>query len=371
MGVIHLQRPGLLLDSRWEIVPNDPTRWSLDSAAGEVRLKHGLEPIYLFLPTLSEEKQFVLDVKNTYNPLTSPDVGGLVVYSDPTDHIKLEEYFDVSKGTSQSYPWLRLVRDYNSYSAYWSEDGIHWHFIGTQEFDRTMPRIGLFLEGESGEDLLVEHVRVYRATEAVIGGLVEGIRVDLTDENGNVVDSRVCPAGQSEIHFPLTDKPIPYSGHFRLVMNEASDPLLSPLLPAIWGGDTYVFGQNADLYYVDEDGAERRLAENIEEFLGYINNGSQLYREIKMIAKNDNAKALQINIGLTPSHGTDHYARLVHLAPDANGAPGAYSSGVTLPTIASGNQGVFWLKVSRETDPALYHLTTEVYFGLNVSSNIS
>lgn len=365
MGVVTLQRQGLIyeddfsssLDARWEAIPNDSSRYEV---SGSLRLIHGADPVFLFFDPLTAEKQFVLDIKNNYNPSEDGDFGGIAVYANDTDYILLEEYFDSVAGTTKSYPWLRLVRDYNTYTGYWSEDGSTWNLIDTQEFDRVSPKIGVFLMGAAGVDLIVERVRIFRSTRVQVDNLEAGAKVELKDAAGAVVDTKICRTGQSSVQLNTASLPQPFTGRVSVtgtnltVYNSTYDFTL-------WGGDQYSFEVTLDLYFLD-DTVEKPLLKNIEEYLGYVN--ATPSRETQMILRG-NGTFKNVTVDLEAYEGDD-YQRLVDIAPDVSGAAGTYSKWLNLGTIT--NEARFWIKLSRETDPTRFK--SDVHFGIKVHSQI-
>ncbi|MFF2480266.1 hypothetical protein [Paenibacillus sp. NPDC058071] len=365
MGVVSLLKQGLIyedtfaaspLDGRWEVLPNDSTRLEL---ANGLKLKHGASPMFLFFEPLTAIKQFVLDIQNDYNPTEDGDVGGIAVYSDEQDYIFLEEYFNSAQGISQTYPWLRLIRDYNTYSAYWSEDGRDWKLIGIQEFDRLSPKIGLFLQGDSGEELLVNRMRVIQSTKVEVGGLVPGAVVKLKDAVGTEIQSRTCKTSESNVRFDMTHLPLPFEGILSITDGSGQTYSTSPL--SIWGGDSYRFEMTLDLYFIDESGSEKLLSKYAEEFLGAVNNGA--FAERQLVLRGEGSFE-DVFVELEAHNGTDHFSRLVELAPDTNGSAGNYGSSVLIGDVA--DEARLWVKLSRENDPAKF--TTDIFFGLIVYS---
>jgi hypothetical protein len=332
---------------------------------GVLRLKHGASPIYAFIEELTTTKQFVLDVKNTYNPLTVGDVGGIIVYGSDTDYISLDEYYDVDKGTVQTYPWLRLVRNYNTYQGYWSNDGETWTLIGSQEFDNVSPKIGLFLSGDTGENFDAEEIRIMAGTKLVLDNISPGQRVDLLDGSNIILDTQYGRTGSSTVQFDVSKYTIPLEARFVVA---GTVGLNVPTTFNMWGGDTYAVNYLLDLSYIDNDGVRIPLEDSFEEFLGYLNIGMDPSKSVKMVARNDfdNGTFTGITIHSEDYKSTGQYNRLVKLAPDNAGVPGVLQDSITLPDINAGMEQEFWLVLYRETDPA--KVASEVYFGLNVTA---
>ena len=352
------------LHPMWEMVPNTPARWSLTS--GVLRLMHGDSPVFAFITDLTEQKQFVLDVRNTYNPLTAGDEGGIVVYGNDNNLISLDEYYDETKGTTESHPWLRLVRDYNTYTAYWSEDGVTWQIVGTEPFNNIAPKIGLFLSGAAGENLDVEEVRVMSSPYVYVSNLTEGATVELLDATGAVVAAKVCREGDTQVRFDVSGLALPFTGSFRITLSDGTTVIDSPLGSlSIWAGDEYLFGAMADLFFENESGAWEPVHENYETFLGYMNTGTENYREVKMKAVNLLAGGTftSVSLELAGPDGTGAPPDSVKIAADMGGAPGSCGTSLTISNLGAGAEQTFWIKLERELDPD--KSTSQITFAIN------
>jgi hypothetical protein len=375
MGVVALRDPGLIyedtfdsltLNSGWEVI-GPTTRWSLSDAPGFLRLKHGSDPVYFFFTELSGLDQFVFSVKNDYNPLEAGDVGGVMIYSNDQDYMSLEEYFDSTKGTAMTYPWIRIVRDYNAYSAYYSDDGAAWTLIGTNNIGNGVPKIGLFVTGSSGQTMDVDTVRVLKSNKVTVGNLSPGTMVELIDSTGVVLATRSCITRYTSVDFDVSQYASPLNGRFRVTLPDASVFEISDELIPIYGGDYYTFGVNVDLYFVNADATEETLIQGYEKFLGYINDSVNDYDDFKLVARNHMSGTFSnIIVTVAQSHGTDHYLRLVEIAPDASGVAGTFTSAVTINTLAPGGGQLFWLRVHREDQ--YVNIREYAYFGLNIAS---
>ncbi|WP_145052846.1 hypothetical protein [Paenibacillus xylanexedens] len=374
MGIVSLKRRGLIyqsdfsvpsLEPEWEVLPNDPARLSLTEAAGSLRLKHGGSPLYLFYAPLSETKQFVMDVQNVYNPTMATDTGGIAVFAGEQEYLMLEEYFDTTKGTVATYPWIRIIRDYNQYSMYWSDDRVSWNIIGSEGFDVLKPKVGLFLGGSSGENMDVQNVTICHSTKFEVTNIGAGTKVILKDATGTIVAEKTCRSTDASVFFDTSGLPQPFTGSLEVTLRSGVSFSSAEKLD-IWGGDQYAFEPNVDLFFIDQEDKEVALESGVEAFLGFLNPGNSGYRNIRMLAKNlMSAGALtDVTIQTSSYKQTDQYSRLVSLAKDDAGTPGILGSTVNLGIIAVGEATPFWLQVRRETDAGLTG-KTEAYFGLS------
>ncbi|WP_426455487.1 hypothetical protein ACP26L_36310 (plasmid) [Paenibacillus sp. S-38] len=379
MGIVALQQRGLIyqddfsnpqLDNRWELAPNDTTRISLTEAAGVLRVKSGVTPARLFFTPLTDLKEFVLDMRNSFNPAAEGEAGGLIVYSDDSDYMAMEEYFDAAEGTAATYPWVRIKRDHNVYSAYWSGDGNVWNIEGTAGFDAAVPKIGMYLGSTSGAPLDVEEIRIFSSTHITVSNVIAGCKVTLKDGSGQTLSSQVCRYGQTEVKIDASALPQPVQGSFTVELANGQLYESTEVL-TIWGGDKYSFEPNVDLYFIDESGVERALSENVEEFLGVMNTGMLNYRNIQMIARNHMTSGIieNVKLRLISYMMTDQYQRLVSLAVDSSGTMGPLSDEIALSAVPAGGEQRFWLQVRRETSANLTgNPPRDAYFGIDVFS---
>ncbi|MGA4519186.1 hypothetical protein ACPA0F_18170 [Solibacillus silvestris] len=348
------------INSRWEVSPNIPSRLQYDGT--KLNLKHGTTTLYLFLKELTNAKEFVLDLKNTYNPTTVQDVGGITAYVGSKDFVALDEYFDAATGTVEAYPWIRLIRDYNNYSAYWSDNGTEWNYIGSNSLNSDIPKVGFFLEGTSGEDLGIELARTFKSTKVKLDNLQGGTKVSLVNEAGEELASRVCREQDNKVVFDVGDLPVPINAKF--VIDTGVDVLDSGRFYEIYGGDEYSFEVTPDLIF-EKDGETYYLDNGIEEFVGYVTQ-DQLHSDARITVKNPlQGTFTDVRISLVQHGGTDHWTRLVDVAKDA--PTPVWGNQVSFSTISSGTEQIMWARLQRETDLTKY--TPSVYFGLKVSAN--
>lgn len=353
------------LDPRWEVLPNDPTRYEL--SGGNLVLKHGSPTLYMFFKPLTTLDEFVFDVKNSYNPDTEGCYGGVVVFIDEHNYMEIEEFFDTSLPTplAKTYPWIRLVRSYNIYSAYWSDDGKVWNLLGTAELSGA-PKVGLYLRGDGDRPMTVEYIRINKSTNVTFDNITVGTKVELLDENGIPVETKVCRAEQTAVEFNLDRFDFPFTGNFAVILPdgnrfESSDSI------KINKGDLYYFEVAPDLYYKESDvntGSffDVLLYPNTERFLGYLTSGGTATQEVQMFAKNSMISGEFKNVIFELTSGTDK----VQIAPDVGGLPGAYSSTITAFSILPGQSYKFWVRMAREESADRY--ASLVKFSLKMHS---
>ena len=92
------------LSSQWEV--SDLNRIELGNG---LLIKGGENTFYMYFNQLTTEKQFVIDVKNVYNPKSEENRGGILVYADENLFIALEEYDDSLKGTAEIIMFIQAT----------------------------------------------------------------------------------------------------------------------------------------------------------------------------------------------------------------------------------------------------------------------
>ncbi|WP_127550978.1 hypothetical protein [Paenibacillus amylolyticus] len=374
MGVARLKESGRIyedafvssnLDSKWEVLPNDATRYQAGS--GSLVLKHGQDPLYMFYKPLTDMKQFVMDVKNSYNPDTEGCYGGVIVFVDEHNYMEIEEFLDMSlpKPLLKTYPWIRLIRDYNYYTAYWSDDSVIWNIIGSVELVGA-PKIGLYLKGEGDHPMHIQYIRINKGTSIAVDNLTKGTVVDLIDQNGVVLESRVCRSEETVVHFNMDPYPYPFEGNFGIRLPDGNRFQAMDSIK-LYRGDLMYFEVTPDLYYKESnpetgEDFDVLLYPNTDRFLGYLTAGGSATQEVRMFAKNPMISGDFKNVIFALTSGTDK----VQIAPDVEGIPGSFSFSITAFTILPGASYPFWLRMEREESQDRY--ASQVKFSLQMYS---
>lgn len=348
------------LSSQWEV--SDLNRIELGNG---LLIKGGENTFYMYFNQLTTEKQFVIDVKNVYNPKSEENRGGILVYADENLFIALEEYYDSLKGTAETYPWLRLVRDYNVYSGYWSEDGKQWELVGTHDFGELSPKIGIFLSGKD-EDMLIEYIRIFRSPYITIHNPPPRSKIQLVGQDG-VLKSMICPVHYPKVVFPVSSFGVPFDGRFRWE-SEDGHYEETEFFRDLWGGDEFKFQISLDLYY-KVGGEFKRVETNEEEFLGHVNtfNKEGVYkRKILMKVKNPHhTRFYNVEIGLDKYKDFSDYEKYVGISLDEDGE---YGQKIVLGTVEPQSERYFWLELKRAEEVSTG--ISEVYFSLKIDSNV-
>ncbi len=167
------------LSSGWEWVREVPNRWDLTSNPDFLRLTMDLEayPRNILLRP-APEGNFEIAARVLFTPTENFEFAGLEIYQDDKNLLRVGRgfcqipiapsvcigngiYFDVSvmgynwcpnimlETQQESEAYLRLRKEGNLYTAYYSEDGTNWTLVGQQTTELKSPRIGLVTTGSS------------------------------------------------------------------------------------------------------------------------------------------------------------------------------------------------------------------------------
>jgi len=166
------------MESGWSWMGEDKSHWKLPSSAGslQITLKEkgwydkGLPHNWLLRD--SPMGNFAIEIKMGFLPISNFQFAGLIFYQDDGNALHLGRaycdehafsscvgdgiYFDSAKSSTfdpanfatplshSSEIFLRLTREGNIYSGYYSLDGSTWIKVGDHKQDFISPRIGLY-----------------------------------------------------------------------------------------------------------------------------------------------------------------------------------------------------------------------------------
>ena len=151
---------GPLLDPMWSWIAEDPPNWSVTDRPGFLRIvcHPGGPDNRNFLWTAAPEGDYEVTTRVLFTPTANFQKAGLVLYMADSTFVSLGRafcnldpplcvgngiYFDrveqgtflggnfVTATTNPSEAYLRVRREGNAYSAFYSEDGTTWTFMGT------------------------------------------------------------------------------------------------------------------------------------------------------------------------------------------------------------------------------------------------
>jgi beta-xylosidase len=160
------------LGAGWGWVREDPTHWNLTDAPGSLRIilqSGGVPSANNLLLRSAPGGKFEIATLVRFTPTSNYQFAGLLVYQDDSNSLQFGRAFCEPRGdcvgngvyfdnmqsgatvqpnyatatASQSVAHLRLRRDGNTYTGYYSEDGANWTVIGQHTNNMTSLRVGL------------------------------------------------------------------------------------------------------------------------------------------------------------------------------------------------------------------------------------
>ena len=162
------------LAAGWDWVREEPTHWNLTDAPGSLRIT--LQDGFIALSSAKNvlvrnapSGNFEIATFVRFTPTSNYQLAGLVVYQDEAKYLQFGRafcdrpgacvgdgvYFDnqgagegfktnYGRATpSQSLAYLRLRREGNTYTGYYSEDGTNWDVVAQDINNSTSMRVGL------------------------------------------------------------------------------------------------------------------------------------------------------------------------------------------------------------------------------------
>jgi len=150
------------LNPDWQWFNEDPTRWSLTASPGNLRIIGSAgdmwstcnNPTNLLLQQ-APDGDFEIQTKVSIHPTTDYQQGGLIIFEDVDNYVKLDvlwsdgsggenvEFILEKNGEVPSYPWpfftvdlekpafLKIIKSNTTYTGFYSPDGHLWRTVGS------------------------------------------------------------------------------------------------------------------------------------------------------------------------------------------------------------------------------------------------
>ncbi|GLX70984.1 right-handed parallel beta-helix repeat-containing protein [Paenibacillus glycanilyticus] len=164
------------LSSQWGWIRENNATWSLSTNPGSMRIVSeagdlaGRADAKNVLLTGAPAGDWTIDTKLDGKPTSQWSQGGLIVYVDDLTYLRVTRLYgsgnqfqfdkqiggvrthtEVADTIASSVSYLRLIKTGNSYSAYYSADGVTFTQIGTaQTADLTDPKVGFIVCAGTG-----------------------------------------------------------------------------------------------------------------------------------------------------------------------------------------------------------------------------
>jgi hypothetical protein len=254
------------LDSRWTILPQDSSRYSLTERSGFIKLLHGT--VDLMMLTDEPGASYVMDIRNEYVPLEDSDQAGIIIFRTQDDSLELLEYYDPTKDSSIVYEYLRVIKQGSIYTFYGMNTlGGTWELIGSVEYT-SAGKVGLIVKGLQdalSQDLQIDFVRIYQSQEIQFLNVPFGYMVTMCYSNGQIASAAKVADQYSGVNLLFTDIPN-LDAYFQIFDTNNQLVHTSATFP-VCGGDVYFYGA---VLTVDVNGND--MSQDTDYFLGYFQN---------------------------------------------------------------------------------------------------
>lgn len=353
-------KSGVIFDYDCSYIPETVT-----VAGGEVSVLDGInipDGVTFTLDGLRGVKEYVLDIQNTFNPVEAGQCGGVDVRINEIEFVKLEEYYDEAKGIAVTYPYLRLVRHYTSFTAYWSDDGIVWHLVGSIAL-MGEPAVSLYAQGAS---LNVNRVRAVANSKLTLTGIPVGAAVSMQylEDTYHRDSVSYLDSVQFDVPSPYVDIPV------TIEVTVGEDVFTNEV--TVSGGDTFDFNVDPKLYY-EKLGVFLPVSEANKTSLGRLTSLGVDYtggnRALKMKVENVlSVPVMDVIVNVAEVDANSNAAGYVGVCYDNSGAPTSPSPFIEFPILEGGASEVFWLILNKS--PESGQVIREVEFNLVVEATV-
>lgn len=208
------------LDEQWNFIRENKAKWSLDDRSGYMTIVSesgdivdGQATARNIMLTGAPEGDWTIDTRMVGKPTSQWSQGGLIVYESDQSYLRLTRLFgsgnqlqftkqinavrqhaEVADTIDSDVTYLRIVKQGNSYSGYYSADGSTYTQVWTtQTADLAEPKIGLIVCAGTG---LTASFDYFHITPAGVTNppSVSGVSLDASDLSLHVGESAVLSA---------------------------------------------------------------------------------------------------------------------------------------------------------------------------------
>ncbi|MFS0722526.1 right-handed parallel beta-helix repeat-containing protein [Paenibacillus sp. 1P07SE] len=281
------------LHPQWNWVRENPAKWSLTESPGQMRIVsepgdivNGQATARNILLTGAPEGDWTIETRMDGKPTSQWSQGGLIVYESDQTYFRLtrlygsgnqfqftrqiqgvRQHVEVPDTIASTVSYLRIVKEGNTYTAYYSADGDSYTQLWTtQTADLVQPKIGLIVCAGTGLTADFDYFRIIPADSGggewdLINDSMENYTTDwqTTGSGGTVI--------QHDEHVTVTDGP---TGFFFLTRKDFAPPV---------GPFTFEVRARATTPGTTNEIGVRSGAYNIQLFLPYGITGSAQDRE--------------------------------------------------------------------------------------------
>lgn len=347
---IHRVQSGLIFDdnfdtlnTRWVVSPSDS--YVYDDVGKKLILNHNptdRSTNALFsLP--QDEDELLLQVHADYTPTRLGDEGGIVIWKNALEKVEFLESEDSTQ--AGTYSVWRAVKRQNLWTFYAERNNAWELFDSTICVDATMA--GVVLKGVPRAGyvpLVIDRVILCRGAHISVGNINSLYKVELIDDNMQVVSEHIVPEGYSGIDIELPS--IPFRGKLRIYDRDDSGNYVlvdeQKEYADMYGGDIFLRGTDLKVIWKGQE-----LSEITPTHLGALKNDEI---EQKMTVVNPTTGNVAENVTIRIAAYSQEFGwEWCDLANDEGGVPSEYQdTTIYLGTLFAGESKDFWVKVTRQ-----------------------
>ncbi|MEC0276794.1 hypothetical protein [Peribacillus frigoritolerans] len=348
MAIFKLQS-GLIFDDQFQNL--DP-RW-INSPSGQVSIDNnymvlnhsdgidGTKSLF----ELPSENNLVFQVEAEYIPTEIGDTAGIVIWNNALN--KLEFLESVEQMREDEYPIWQARKRGNLWS-FFAQRSNQWEMFDSAVI-LNPPMAGVVLKGTNNDSfvpLKIKRTILCKGTSVTVGNLSGGYRIELVDEDDQVVKYQVVPENFAGVDLELPT--LPFTGSLKIFDKPTTEfpggRLLSEHLELVefFGGDVYLYGTDLAIIFNGKELNTKGITP-----MGKMQNNKIL---AKMTAKNVSTGAIAENVELAIKQYNDEFGwEWVDIAHDEAGSAGVYANLLTFGTMLPGDSADFWVKIERNT----------------------
>lgn len=346
---IHRIQSGLIfddgfdtLDTRWVVSPSDS--YVYDDLGKQIRLDHNPtdRSTNALFSIPQEEDELLLQVHADYTPTHLGDEGGIVIWKNALEKVEFLESEDSTQ--AGEYSVWRAIKRQNLWT-FFAERGNAWElFDSTICIDPTMA--GVVLKGVPRDGyvpLAIDRVILCRGSHISVGNINSKYKVELLNENLEVVNTQVVPDGFSGIDVELPT--IPFRGKLRIYdLKDGEYEMIDEQVEFadMYGGDLFLRGTDLKVIWKGKE-----LSEVTPTHLGAMKNDEI---EQKMTVLNDTTGNVAENVTISVAIYSEQFGwEWCDLALDQGGVPGEYADTIIpVGTLFAGDSRDFWVKITKQ-----------------------
>ncbi|MCR2807586.1 discoidin domain-containing protein [Paenibacillus soyae] len=208
------------LDDQWNFIRENSAKWSLDDRPGYMTIGSeagdivdGQATARNILLTGAPEGDWTIDTRMVGKPTSQWSQGGLIVYESDQTYLRLTRLFgsgnqlqftkqidaarqhgEIPDPIASEVTYLRIVKEGNSYTGYYSADGITYTQVWTtQTADLAEPKIGLIVCAGTGLTASFDYFHITPA-DASNPPAVTGVSLDAAELSIHAGESAVLSA---------------------------------------------------------------------------------------------------------------------------------------------------------------------------------